>query len=721
MSEKGWGRIGHWLASESSSRHMIAGICGALLGTVLVTVFFWQHYVSTGVLRYADTNLPMLDTPDAYFFLERAKDMLQNGIGWGSVSALSTLLALIQRCTWLPPEAGGFWLPVLFSAACGLCYAVWGHLLRLPAGLSGMAALLGTLSPMFAGRVHAGNLDTDGVIFLLLPLCLYALARLALPGQCPGKRKKMEMWLGLAVCSAILVWLWIPSLILLACGIWLWALTGAWAEFPMEARIRRIIAIIMPAVGIPLLLLTPTVLPASFVALRDALFESVGFIANPRSDVIYQSIAELQGLSVTGWLTGFGASAWAGGVMLLAFALLFWRMPGVCLFLLPCVILQSAGFGSNRFLFFGALPMALGAAALPLTLRSLLSTVLRRITSRVREHPIMGRPGENLIAGGFALICLAMILWGEVRYQQDVVSGVSITRADDAVALELRRAISVAQSRGEQVALMNWWDEGYFLHYRVGVRPFFDGGSQAPLPAFIAARGFAIDHPQLARRWIRYFALHGERGRAGWDPLVAAWKDENRAVDELSALFLLPDDKRMERLAAWPALTVSSGGKSRTLSTAEDKAAWLFPSGHVYIFLPLRFLSISPWWMAMGDRFRSDMSLVRQHLEMIPRAQVTYDPRTSRLILPQQIVDKGYANGTLIIPTPEHPFVFPWGADMKEPLVLLSQPSPWCFLTNRLLARTTAFRLLAPSCESIPGFSLVAVNFGASGAWEVLE
>ena len=166
------------------------------------------------------------------------------------------------------------------------------------------------------------------------------------------------------------------------------------------------------------------------------------------------------------------------------------------------------------------------------------------------------------------------------------------------------------------------------------------------------------------------------------------------------------------------------GGKDtpvRTLTTLEDKKAWLFPKGHVFIFLPLRFLSISPWWMAMGDRLHSDMSLVRNHLEILPRSAVTYDAGAGRLGLPQAMLDKGYKSGTVIAPTPEKPFGFPWGAEQAEPLVILPAPSPFCFITNRLLARTTAFRLLAPSCENIPGFVPVAVNFAAAGAWEVLE
>lgn len=707
----------------------LAAFAGALIGAGWSAILFWNTFVSSGILRYSDSNLPMLSTPDAYFFLAETHDMLDHGLRFDSVTALSTVLAGLHKLIWLSPEVTGFWLPFAFALGCGLTFALWGCLFRLSPLLTGVAALTGALMPAWIGRVQIGSLDTDGGILLLWSLCMYFAARVSLPHGLTIRKKIFSAgWF--LLFAGMLGWFWRSGLLLLPMDAWLWGATWSWANSPSERRTRKVIAFALPCAALLVLMLSDSLLPSPVAQLRNSVVEAMGVVANPRDAVIFQSIAELGRMSPTAWLTGIAGNIWAGGLVLFAIVCLGIRHPKEILFLSPSLLMLGLAFFSNRFLFFGMIPVALAVAMLPLTV----PVLVRRFRHRFSRIPLEVRwKGATLpnrwptffrlrgshIGQLVAVLVLCVILYQQGEQLQRDRSGGFMTQGEDAIMLALRDDIRKTPE-GMPVALFHWWDEGYFIRYRTGIASFFDGSTQMPLPAFLAAFPMTSDNPELARRWIRYFALHKGKGTGshinqfggeGFEPLVRAFGTDEKAFQQLVALFNLPEDQIDAKLAEWPTIT--------GLPEGVNLRQWLFPKGRVFLFQPVRFLTISPWWMAMGAGPKSGPVL--HHLERFASAGFAFDPATGQARLPNEVVQKGFTKaGGLFMPKPDVPLTEPWGADRTEPLLVVSQHSPFGYLVNKPLARSLAFRLLAPSWEQIPGFRLIAVNFAYAGAWEVL-
>lgn len=713
----------------------LAAFIGTLLGSGWSALLFWNSFVSTGLLRYADSNLPMLSTPDAYFFLAETHDMLEHGLRFDSVTALSTVLAGLHKFVWLPPEVTGFWLPLVFALCCGLTFALWAGLFRLSPLLTGLAALAGSLMPAWTGRVQIGSLDTDGGILLLWSLCLYCAARVSLPHGRNLKNKVIYAGLFL-LCAGILGWFWRSGLLLVPMAAWLWGATWNWADSPNERRVRKIAAFALPIAGGLVLVLSDSLLPGPVAQLRNGVVDAMGVVANPRDAVIFQSIAELGRMDLSAWLTGLTGQPWIGGLGLFAILCLGLRHPKETLFLSPSLIMLGLAFFSNRFLFFGMIPLALGVAMLPLTVPVLVRRYARRMLylPKFPQIPLEFRwKGEKLpcrrpsflhLRGSHWWQVLAVLLLVIILYQQGEQlrlsrSGDFMARGEDVIALALRDEARKTPE-GIPTALFHWWDEGYFLRYRTEIPSFFDGGTQTPLPAFLAAFPMTTDNPELARRWIRFFALHKAKGTGshkdqyggeGFEPLVRAFGSDEKAFQELVTLFTLPEDNIDEHLQKWPRIA----GLPEGLSLRH----WLFPQGRVFLYQPVRFLTISPWWMAMGASPKAGPVL--NHLERFASAGFAFDPTTGQAKLPDAVVQKGFTKaGGLFMPKTDAPFTAPWGADRADPLLIVPQHSPFGYLVNKPMARSLAFRLLGPSWEQIPGFRLIAVNFAHAGAWEVL-
>lgn len=708
----------------------LAAMLGMTMGTAWVAILFWNTWVTPGILRYADSNLPMLSTPDAFFYLCNTKEMLRVGISFESVNSLSAVLTMIQQFIWLPSEITGFWLPTVFALACGLCFALWGRLFRLSPLLIGVAALAGSLLPAWTARVQPGSLDTDAGIFLLWGLCLWLAARLTLPHRICTLWKGGGYALAFMTCASLLGWFWLPGLLLVPTSLWLWGLTWSWSRSPREKRIRMTTAFLIPLAGLLFLFASESMLPVALRELRNFLLTRMEVVLNPQNEVIFQSLVGSAGVNFSSFLLGLGGSSAGGWLALFAILCMGLRHPRETLLLAPSLFMTLLAFLSNHFLLFSMLPVGLAVAMLPLTLPALLRRCFMRRLSRnglLRPLPLAVRWKNRLVRpavlkhlSGRVLIRLAaccllgLALWSEGRYQMQNRGGLFLTRAEDQVGLALRDAVN-AKPFGEAKALFHWWDEGHYLRYRTGLQPFFDGNTQNPLSAFLAAVPFVTDNANLSRRWIRYFALHNaSHGREGWDPLVRAWGSAEVALRELVALFSLPEEAIDEQLKSWPELPGLAGVYDKI--NAKD---WLFPRGAVFVYLPVRFLTLSPWWMSMGSGLQPGPVL--QHMERFPTVGIVYDPQSNQISLPDDIVNKGYTKaGGPFLATHTQPFVAPWGADREEPLLVVGQHSPWGYLANKVLARSIGFRLLAPSWEELPGFRLIAANFGAAGAWEVL-
>lgn len=662
----------------------LASLVNVLAATALgyaASALLWLQRISDGFnLRYSDTHSLMLVEADGYFHLFRSQELLAGKAHWLSEPALSALGAALQLVTRLPLEFVAFWLPVALATASGLWIWSWGRLLRLPLPYTAFAGFIVCLVPEFFLRASPGWYDTDPGIAFFWHGCLFATACL---GLSPG-RPRLKHVLLLTTCALLLGWWWKPGVIMLPLCLLLWGATFAFSEDRHWRHIRIATSVVLILCGGLFLLLPATVLPSWVMDYRNFLTTHAAMLFGTTSDAVFLSISELTPLSIGDILSGLGGNTVAGSLALGSTALLCWRFPRPCMFFLPSLACIGLSLLAERVLYFAALPVALGVGLLP----ELLPWLKTRLAfgSRLPSAKACTRLAWGISLG------IVVSLGYEIH---TVTLSIYFQEPQDRIALALKR-IAPPDSR-----LWNWWDDGYFLAARGGHRPLFDGGSQAPRMSYIAAHPLVSDDPRFARRWIRFFALHGEEALAH---LAKPWGDTAAVWRNLDTVFSAQDMKTA--LAALPPTELS--------------ADWFAPAGRVFLYLPQRFLLLSKWWIGLGGSPTPDATTFRPHIDAFKRTNFQYKPESAQVILPQEVINKGYKDFGGVFLTSRTPLTPPWGGGVPGPYLVTSELTPWLYIVDEPAIASVGFRLLAPGGEQLPGFAPVLVQYASAGLWEVL-
>lgn len=653
----------------------------AAAGTAASAWIYLHRVGRAAQLHYSGSHLPMLTEADGYYHLARAQQYLSGKAALADTPALSLLGALVHGLTRLPLELIAFWLPVALGAACCGWLWAWGRLLGAGRLECALAVLAGSLMPMWCWRSGPGWFDTDPGIALLLNACLYATARLGLSPGRPDLRRLP--WL--LASLALLGWWWRPGLAAAPLCLLLWGGGFFLATDPFWRRLRLGTGVGVAAVGALLLLLPESLLPGWIAAQRAYFLQHESLMSGGADEVVFRSINELRRLPAGEVLEAIGGNAPAGVLALAALALLCLRRLRPMLFLLPLLLIIPLTFlSAERMLYLAAVPVGLGVGLLPGGLKWL----------RGRAPFLQRLPDRLPLAAGLLLCALYLASC----LQQLTASDLTLYFQEP----EDRLAQAIKKTAPPEAKLWNWWDDGYFLAARSGLAPLFDGGSQTPLMSFLAARPMASENPRLARRWVRYFALNG--GEAALAPLRQAWGEDETVFKNLDAVFAAEDPKA--ELAKLPVLPAG--------------VQWLLPEGRVFLYLPQRFIRISHWWLAMGRSPHPAMKDVQVHVETFARGSFRYDPGARQVVLPQEVMDKGFRNFADVYVTDRTPIAEPFGGGQAGPFLVASDVSPWLYVTDREILGTVGFRLLAPGGRQLPGFAPVLTNYAHGGVWEVL-
>lgn len=662
-------------AAKGGLRSLPLVLAASALGGLVAAVIFMRRLSVGFDLRYFDSGLPMLVEADGYHYLQRSQELLAGKASWLQEPPLSALGALLRLGTGLPLELVAFWLPVGLALACGLWFWGWGRLLAASAAQTALAAFCGSLVPAWFLRSSPGWYDTDPGIAFFWHGCLLATARLGLTPGCPRGRDLLLF----AACCLGLGWWWRPGVVMLPVCLLLWGGSYGFAKDRLWRGMRLATGLGVVLCGALFLLPPRGWLPGLLAPARRYVGIHAAMALRNSDVVVFQSIAELTPLSVAEILQGLGGTALAGVVALASVLLLILRRPRACVFLLPSLLALALALAAERFLFLAAVPVTLGIGLLP----GLLPEVLPGLPLSAR------RTAQGAWVAGLGLVA-SLLFWHATHPLKFYFQ-----------APQDRFALTLKQVAPPGARLWNWWDDGYFLAARSGLPPLFDGGSQSAGMSYIAAHPLGSDDPQLARRWIRFFAL---RGKDGVLPLLAAWGNGFEVLKRLDAVFSAPDPRAA--LAALPPLAPG--------------ADWLFPEGRVYLYLPQRFLRLSRWWIGIGKNPVPDARTLRPHIEAFERGGFRYVPGEAQVDLPEAVLKRGYTTFGGVFVTSRAPLAPPWGGGQPGPYVVASDLSPWLYVVDEEALASVAFRLLAPGGRELPGFAPVLTNFAHGGVWEVL-
>lgn len=649
--------------------------------------------------RFSDTGRPMLVNADGYHFLRLARNVGQvrapssagpaGQDGPASIThgyqaranadppALSWVLARVSSILGLPLETVALWLsPALSLSLVPLAWA-WGR--RLGGDAAGpVAAFAAMTSPYWVEVTALGRCQTPCLVPALLLAC--ALALDGLIADKPARR-----WTQLAVfaaCAGLLAWWWRPGgylcAAMLACS-----LVAPGRRLGRATPYVRGGVLALAAACAPLLVSgawrsLPEPLGAFFYYADRHIGLALG--TNPEQASMAASIIELAPLG-PGELAGLVSGSWPAFLVGLAgLTLGLFRRPRAVWPLLP---LLGTGL------------LALRSMRLTLFLFPLVAVGLGVLADKAaRFGPLAKRTSLRC---GITLVLAALVCLPAMRRDFGWNPEYVIDTRFDALVRD------AAQSMPESAVLWSWWDYGYYLAWRTGRAPFFDGGSQTAEDAFVAAFPLVCPDANLAANWMRFFAAwgQGEFGR-----LAARAGSREKALDLLARLFSERED---------PApLMRALGGEELA-----DPRGHFFPDVEVFLVLPWDLWRRNGHWMAYGSSPVPPQGTPPNRVDVFSARGLEVDARAERLVLPDEARAKGYASMRSVVdlawrvPAPEMVDA------LSDPILFFHTPSNLAFIADRALARSLAFRLLAPTGFVHRRFETVSCLPGVGGVWRV--
>lgn len=676
-------------------------LCGLLLAALGLQLLSGgrqiQHLAANPAFCHADSDLPLLTNLDGFYYLRQAERLAQGvysaqdplrflpGPAWPP--PLSLLLhGLSWLLPWLEMQAVALWLPLALGALLALPLALWGS--KASGMLGGVSAVfLGLMTPAWQLASGAGRLDTATLPPTLLLLAAFGIARLLEPAKKGSSLRSKLLWgLCLALCLALLGLWWPPGLLLTL--FWLPA-AGVIALRPVSRNGSRPLAkgVVAGLALLPLiaagasLLLWPELLHW-LKAHLELLTKGAGGAGE-----VGQGIAELRAPGFVQLLGLTAGSAPGGAAGLVGLVLLFWRRPLLLLALAPLVAAGAAGFWAERFSVFAVPLMALGLCTLvlaPLHLGLFRETL----------------PGQ--LRPGLSVLLLLLFMTPGLRFSVNYVPRPEVTRWMDSLALELREAAE--QTETTDAVVWSWWDWGYYLQWRTGLRTLFDGGSQSAGNSFVAAWPLAEDKDLAAARWMRFFAHHGP-GMYRW--LSRRLNGEEQARALLQGAMRQP--ARLEKLAA-------DARFSRV-----DLEGFFYPQSRGWVYLPVEFLGLSRHWLPLAGEVGSPNRPEFAHLDYFLDKGFSLQRKDGRLygVTGPEARDKGLPPQLpgLDLDASRLPEAMPRTAGQT---LLLSGNSPLAYVADGPGARSLGFRLLAPANPRPAGFAPLVWRPGIGGVWRVL-
>lgn len=619
--------------------------------------------------RYADGSGPMLTNFDGYFFLRLTQDLLT-----GDYTREDPLRAyprpvpaplLCRLTSWLHLFSGGslqnaaFFLPPLLS--CGLLAAVllWARLLGRE-WCAAVAVCAAALAPYWLEVTAVGRFDKDCLNPVFVLLAAWCLAR----NHLSAGRARWAYLLGAFGVLLLFNWWWPKAAAPISLAyVLLWAVCGH-KQAPKPERLLKL-ALPAGAAGFLFFVLIQGQTGTSglwgrFAQALDLLpmIFKTGSMAH-----VSGAIDELTGLTPSGLALACSGSWWAFAAGLAGLAWVVRERRGTVIYLLPLLVFGLFSLHAQRFLLLFFPLIALGAGCFVERTADLLA---RNVHSALRRMLYV------LLAALLLAPCLVSA-WRQLPKPY-------IRQGSDRLALVLR------EKAPKHAVIWNWWDYGYFLQYRTRRFTLLDGGMQTQRNCMLAAVPLASDDPVMAANWIRFFAAYG--------------------VERFAAV---SNDKGGDQNAvAW--LKRVFGGM---IAAPEE----YFPEVETYLFLPVRFLRLSKYWLDFGTLYTANRPDLRVHLELFPAEGFIFGDAGVRLS--QDCRARGYT---------QFPTVLEAGTDRLDGVALHTRPdpylihtpsSPWVYAADFPVTQTLAFQLAVPTGFQHPCFEPVSYDPAVGGVWRV--
>jgi undecaprenyl-diphosphooligosaccharide--protein glycosyltransferase len=360
-------------------------------------------------------------------------------------------------------------------------------------------------------------------------------------------------------------------------------------------------------------------------------------------------------------------SAWLLPLSLIGAILYGLRFRWKSLFLL----LPGAAFGIAALLSRRFIPFFTPAAALLAVYCAARTCRWFAARSRTPQGRRIGRFGSLAAA-------VVILFAGSGARAVEYVPESYFSAQDFALAGELKRSFPA------NTTVWTWWDYGYFFRFLTSMPVYFDGGSQTDATCFTAA--YPLMQPDLltAARWIRHFsrqdrpALDLSRRGAGWPQYIAEYTAENM---------------------------------NGVTDTAHPVA----------LCLPARVYTTVGYLYAFAHVFDEHPPAVANHLDLFDKGDFRYDRDAGTVVVPQAVVDKGYAGfGSVLDLTGKEPDQFDFAA-LPDPYLAYSEDTDFLAVTDKTTVRSVLFRLLG-LYRSEPMFFEPVQPFApnSGGLWRVL-
>jgi len=548
---------------------LIAAVSFSLIFAIGLRLLPLQDiYQQRDIFFYKDK--PILSTYDGYYYLRLAKHYWQDRYHSSAIGTLAmrirtrplltTITAVINKCTEVPLEWIAFFMPIFLSLFLLVIFFLWGqvyenvsiYLLTAIAGMGNMA---------WYSRSCLGRFDTDCLIPFFMFIIPFYSYKFSLSTDIRGRIESAVIALLMAVVFC--QW-WHRALFFVPVLLVLPYLMSVFFVRPSLSGILFRIGIVFCFVSAIIAVAAGQDLEwlGGFGKQLEVVYSYVGRLIHTSSGPYPAVFHGLSELSPLGFMESIKMVSGHWIVFVLSLSglwLALVRKKEALLFFLIPIILGISGFFIRRCLIFTAPLLAFG-------LGFFIYSAYKCATDFIEGYVLS-------VLTVASLIFLALIVSPALHMPIIPVS----SPEELAVAETLK-------NRPADGPVWCWWDYGYLIEYVADKPAFINGSTQRPKRVFLSSVPFAADDFQLSANWIRFFSI---RGPVNWDKLCHAIGSEKRALSFLKEVFSSP--------GLLPDLVGKYG-----LSEKQNWRSFLFPHGEVFLFIPYRMINLTDWWFSFG-------------------------------------------------------------------------------------------------------------------------